>query len=82
MSTNRTQLEAMPKEIVLRMLYNQILQGNRPEINIFIKQVDSCASAGGFDWQESTEGFKIWNDILLNLDYGSYFDIYGKKDKN
>lgn len=65
------QIEGYPIEIVERMLYYQVEQGNQEDIEVFQKKVDSNLRSGGFNWSKSLEGIGFWSRVIN----GHIFDI-------
>ena len=49
------QIEGYPIEIVERMVFNQVAQGNQEDVSVFQIKVDSNKANGGFNWKETPE---------------------------
>ena len=54
------QIEGYPIEIVERMVFNQVAQGNQEDVSVFQIKVDSNKANGGFNWKETPEGTGFW----------------------
>lgn len=65
------QIEGYPIEIVERMLYYQMEQGNQEDVEVFQNKVDSNLKSGGFNWSKSLEGIGFWSRVIN----GHIFDI-------
>jgi hypothetical protein len=60
----KTTERKFPNEIATRMLANQIRQGNKADINVFVKYPAAGKLEGGFDWEESPEGYEFWRALF------------------
>lgn len=70
----------LPKEIQFAMVFNQVLQGNPPDEEIFRKKTDADKSEGGFTWLRSFfGGHSFWEDIIINGKYDLFFNQYKQK---
>ena len=63
-TTKNVLKEKFPVEIVTKMLENQIKQGNKADINVFVKYPAAGKKEGGFDWNLSLEGYEFWADFF------------------
>ena len=68
----------LPKEIQERMLYEQELQGNPKDESVFINYVGKNANGGGFNWDETTNGFEFWDSILYQNNINLFYEKYPK----
>lgn len=64
------ELEGFPIEIAQRMVDYQ----DTPNISIFQKNVGTNHFLGGFDWETSVEGYRFWNDIIINKKFDKFFE--------
>lgn len=58
------QIKEFPLEVVTAMLYHQKKQIGKANLASFIVRKMSSAAGGGFDWDETKQGFSYWNDII------------------
>lgn len=49
---------------VEKMLYYQIINGNVKDLYIFEKNPWASSYSGGFDWDNTKEGFSYWESII------------------
>jgi len=56
----------LPEEIQNMMLNHQEEQGNEKDTEIFEKDLLSDRYMGGFNWDETVEGHRFWNDLLID----------------
>lgn len=75
------QLKGFPSEIVEKMLDHQVEQGNPRNVAVFEETKNSTSSYFGFDWATSNEGYRFWDNIINNLDFNHFFDLYPKKER-
>lgn len=57
-------LSGVDRRIVLKMLNNQKKQGNLEDITVFEKCRTATKELGGFNWDETEEGFEFWDEVL------------------
>lgn len=57
-------LSGIDRKIILRMLKNQKKQGNPEDITVFEKCRTATKELGGFNWDETEEGFEFWDEVL------------------
>ena len=65
--TNR--ISHFPKKVKELMLLNQAMQGNKMNLKVFEIDEFSQKDKGGFDWEETLEGYLFWERIILNEDF-------------
>lgn len=70
----------LPVEIQQKMLLYQLRQTGKKGPAAFIKQIDANTynGAGGIDWEETSEGYNFWWEILINDNIELFFDTYPK----
>lgn len=74
---NNKNLNEFPKEVIDRMLEEQVRQGNKKDIGVFEDFITASKSDGGFDWADTIEGHYFWNDVI-NVDFNLFFKMYPK----
>lgn len=60
-----------PLTVVQAMVNNQVAQGNKENVNVFQINPTATLAEGGFDWEDSPEGYDYWH----NVGYNHKFDI-------
>lgn len=69
-------IEGFPKEVVEKMLQEQIIAGNKINISVFERRRTADTKHGGFDWNKTKEGFDFWSDIIDNCDWSKFNKEY------
>lgn len=72
-------LKGIPAPVVERMLYNQVAQGNKRNIEIFQFRKDTRNRLGGFNWgdtEQEGEGNLFWSEIFNYNNYKLFFNKY------
>jgi hypothetical protein len=69
-------LKGFPIEVVEKMLEKQQVQTG--DANIETLQNIIC---GGFQWDNTSEGFNFWDSVILRKDFNLFFAKYPKKTK-
>lgn len=72
-------LKGFPLEIIEKMIDNQVLQGNPPNVSVFIKHRDGGKSYGGFNWDAYIDGIKFLSNVILNRHYNYFYKKYPRK---
>jgi len=72
-------LKGFPKEVVEKILEQQVEQGNEKDISIFEKYIRAGKFRGGFDWDTTTEGDNFWRNVLIKKNFDLFFQKYPKK---
>ena len=58
------EITGFPLEVVTAMLHHQKKQTGEVDLLTFIKRKTSNVPGGGFDWDETKQGFEYWDDII------------------
>ena len=77
----RGQIADFPREIVEKMLKNQVKQGNKRNITVFEKNRTRYVGGGGFAWEKTTEGYEFWNLVISYRKFHHFFEKYPKKEQ-
>ena len=75
-------LKNFPTEVVEKMLYYQVKQGNEKNVKVFKNLITEDKKGGGFNWHSTEEGTDFWRDVLLRKKYDIFFKKYPKRDLN
>lgn len=62
----RGEIKGFPLEVVIAMLYHQKKQTGKADLLTFIRRKSVSATGGGFDWEETRQGFDYWDHIISN----------------
>ena len=73
-------LKGFPQEVVEKMVERQVEQGNKRDVSIFEKDRNEEADFGGFDWDESPEGYGFWYKVIYSSQFDVFFNRYPKKE--
>ena len=58
------EIKVFPLEIVSHMLYEQVKQGNKLDVNVFERGKNKSKISGGFSHKESDQGEAFWTAVL------------------
>jgi hypothetical protein len=72
-------IKGFPEEVVERMLYYQVEQGNKRDVTVFEKNRIAGKDTGGFDWVKTLEKHAFWIQVIDGRDFDVFFDRYPKK---
>jgi hypothetical protein len=70
-----------PKQVVKKMLEEQVKQGNPKNINVFEESKTRGVTVGGFTWADTDEGHDFWEDVINDEMFSVFFARYPKKTK-
>lgn len=71
-------IKDFPIEIVQRMVDCQVEQVNYPDVTVFQKNRCEMKEYNGFDWNNTTEGFSFWSNVLDFRKFDVFFQKYPK----
>ena len=74
-------IKEFPIEVVQEMVNEQVMQGNKANVEVFQERVHVGRICGGFDWERSLIGLKFWMNVLLNEKFDTFFQKYQKNEK-
>lgn len=72
-------IKDFPIEVVEKMIEEQVMQGNSPDVRVFQNFITACADDGGFDWDNAEDGYDFWIEIFENENFNLFFEKYPKK---
>lgn len=72
-------LKIYPLEIIDKLLQYQLSHTNNIDISVFENDTLSGVDRGGFDWKETEEGIKFWEQIIINNEFDLFFERYPEK---
>ena len=73
------ELRGFPKEVVERMLFWQENQTGERDISVFEEDVATHSYRGGFNWEDTIEGYEFWDDVIRNRNFDRFYEITGGK---
>jgi len=76
--TPKGELEGFPKEVIAKMLEEQVKQGNPKNIEVFESCCHSEKKDGGFDWGQTEGGYNFWMLTIVNRYFHKFFAKYPK----
>lgn len=74
-------IKDFPMGVVVRMLEEQELQGNKPNVEVFQQSYSSNKRYGGFDWDETKDRSIFWFGVIEDEDFSMFFKKYPKYEK-
>lgn len=72
----KEELQGFPVEVVEKMLERQVEQGNKRDISVFEADRFACKEEGGFDWDETPEGWYFWYKVIDSKNFDHFFERY------
>ena len=69
-------LEGFQMGVVVRMLEEQELQGNKPDVNVFQESIRVDKSDGGFNWDETGAHLIFWSSVIRYREWKKFFERY------
>ena len=75
----RGEIKDFPIEVVQEMVNEQVMQGNKANVEVFQERVHVGRICGGFDWVASFMGATFWEDVLWRNKFDIFFQKYHKK---
>jgi len=73
------EIKDFPLEIVSHMLYEQVKQGNKLDVDVFERGKNKSLITGGFSHKESDQGEAFWNAVLdednLETAFRKYYEF-------
>lgn len=73
------EIKGFPKEVVDKILYYQVQQGNEKDLLVFEKNSRVFKYTGGFSWDETEEGAYFWVDVIGNKNFDKFFVLFPKQ---
>lgn len=73
------QLEGFPKEVIAKMLEEQVKQGNKEDVEVF-ERLRLASFPSGFEWSDSVDGMNFWQTTLIDKNFDLFFSKYPKQE--
>ena len=80
-SSQHLVVQILGQKIANRMMQCQKEQGNKPDLDIFLKQPTEGQFGGGFIWSDTKEGHEYWDTLLLDRLSNHYLYQKWKDDR-
>jgi hypothetical protein len=75
------ELRGFPLAIVQKMVERQVMQGNSANIKVFQTNTTTKRLDGGFQWEDSPEGFDFWNNVIAGMEFNVFFVRYPESNR-
>ena len=72
------EIAGFPTEVVEKMLEYQVKQGNPRDITVFENLSIADYHMGGFTWDDTTEGYTFWSEVIICKNFDMFFEKYPK----
>ena len=75
------ELREFPLAVVQKMIERQVMQGNPANVKVF--QADTTAEQldGGFEWEDSPEGWDFWDKVIAGMEFNVFFERYPESNR-
>lgn len=73
-------IAGFPIEVVRKMVEEQVRQGNKADVSIFQECANRDKKHGGFEWEETEDGFEFWDMVVLYKEFDEFFEKYPKQE--
>jgi hypothetical protein len=70
------ELSEFPLPIVQKMIAHQVMQGNPANVEVFQADPTTPRSDGGFEWEDSPEGWDFWGSVIEGMEFNIFFERY------
>ena len=74
-------LTGVPVGVVIRMLEEQDMQGNKVNIKVFQRNCCADWADDGFEWENTEAGDDFWEDVISFENYDYFFKKYPEYKK-
>lgn len=74
------EIEGFPIEVVRKMVEEQIRQGNNADVKVFQERCKASKCAGGFEWEDTEDGYEFWNNVIIYKEFDEFFEKYPKPE--
>ena len=74
-------LKGFPVGVVVRMLEEQEKQGNKPNVKVFQKNLETGQYGGGFEWDYTEEKWSFWSKVITYRNFREFYKRYPEYKK-
>jgi hypothetical protein len=75
------ELREFPLAVVQKMIERQVMQGNPANVKVFQADPTTPQSDGGFEWEDSPEGWDFWNNVIEGMEFNVFFERYPESNR-
>lgn len=75
------ELKEFPLAIVQKMVERQVMQGNPANVKVFQADPTAPQSDGGFEWEDSPEGWDFWGSVIEGMEFNVFFERYPESNR-
>ena len=75
------ELREFPLAIVQKMIERQVMQGNPANVEVFQADPTAPQSDGGFEWEDSPEGWDFWGNVIEGMEFNVFFERYPESNR-
>lgn len=73
------EIKDFPPEVVELMLQRQFEQTGKRDISVFEANITAGKEIHGFTWQDTSEEWEFWHDVIEDKDFDVFFEKYPKQ---
>ena len=74
-------IKNFPIEVVVKMIEEQVKQGNCPNVEVFQNYASADTADGGFNWKDTEDGDDFWMEVIDDGNFDLFFEKYPKENK-
>lgn len=75
------ELSEFPLAIVQKMIDRQVMQGNSANVEVFQADTTATRMDGGFEWEDSPEGWDFWDKVITCMEFNVFFERYPESNR-
>ena len=75
------ELGEFPLAIVQKMIERQVMQGNSANVKVFQADPTAVRLDGGFEWEDSPEGWVFWSNVIGGMEFNVFFERYPESNR-
>lgn len=75
------ELKEFPLAIVQKMIERQVMQGNPANVEVFQADPTAPQADGGFEWEDSPEGWDFWSNVIEGMEFNVFFERYPESNR-
>lgn len=69
-------IKNFPPEVINKMIEMQVAQGNPANVKVFEELESASFEEGGFNWEDTPDGFPFWDSVIMDEDFDLFFKKY------
>lgn len=75
-------IKGFPIEVVKAMMVKQAIANGFANARVFQENRSASSNGGGFNWDETPEGWDFWNDVIRNRNFDRFFKGYDFRESD